>query len=366
MHRVWIVICLSVAAATIAVASLNSTEHEFEEELCNPRATRAAQQTFKMLAKYSQPESILSGQNIGQTGYDLDRSFRQCWTMLETDRGLPTPAVMSLDIGPDEVPFNVTPIANVLEEHIKRGGLVTISMHPRNPWTGGDYNDNFQGSFAELVTYGTPANRRWRAWLADTAYFLQALQRRGIPVLWRPLHEANGDWFWYCAGGDNAKISPTQFKRLWRDMVHSFQQDHGLNNLIWVYCANAQTGRSTLPLDQLYPGDEYVDVVGIDFYGEDIVDLNRFGCYDLARQTGKVIALTEFGAKPMNGKMDGNRWVQTIRNRFPGFSYFVFWHSWPKHLVALPHLDDAGSILNSGHVANRNELLAEAAKQDDE
>lgn len=57
---------------------------------------------------------------------------------------------------------------------------------------------------------------------------LQELQNQGVTVLWRPFHEFDGKWFWWCKGG------PEYFVRLWQLMYRHFTQDLGLNNLIWV------------------------------------------------------------------------------------------------------------------------------------
>src|SRR5699024_12023865 len=76
----------------------------------------------------------------------------------------------------------------------------------------------------------------------------------GVPVLWRPLHEFDGQWFWWGKGG------PKNFRRLWQLMYNRFTMHHGLNNLIWVlgYSGEIENG--------WYPGDEYVDISGADTY----------------------------------------------------------------------------------------------------
>ena len=80
---------------------------------------------------------------------------------------------------------------------------------------------------------------------------LQKLEDNGVTVLWRPLHEASGGWFWWGASGADA------YKWLWRLMYERMTDYHKLDNLIWVW--NAQG-------EDWYPGDEYCDIAATDIY----------------------------------------------------------------------------------------------------
>ena len=72
-----------------------------------------------------------------------------------------------------------------------------------------------------------------------------------MPVLFRPLHEASGGWFWW--GSDGAEA----YKKLWKAVYEKLTNEYRLDNLIWVY--NGQAA-------EWYPGDEYVDIIGEDIY----------------------------------------------------------------------------------------------------
>ena len=80
---------------------------------------------------------------------------------------------------------------------------------------------------------------------------LKELQDAGVSVLWHPLHEASGKWFWW--GGSGAEA----YKWLWKLMYKRMTNYHQLNNLIWVW--NAQDA-------EWYPGDEYCDIASLDIY----------------------------------------------------------------------------------------------------
>lgn len=117
---------------------------------------------------------------------------------------------------------------------------------------------------------------------------LKKFSDANIPVLWRPLHEADGKWFWWGAKG------PEACKSLWRLIFTRFTVKHNLHNLIWVYTPANPTR------DQWYPGDDVVDIVGLDCYPKTPDDLMVSKWQDLqARYSGKkLVALTEFGGVP--------------------------------------------------------------------
>ncbi len=133
---------------------------------------------------------------------------------------------------------------------------------------------------------------------------LKTLADAHVPLLWRPLHEAEGGWFWWGAKG------PEPFKQLWRLMYDRLTNVHHLHNLIWVDSSGGNPA--------WYPGDAYVDVIGIDSYPSDITDPLSATWDTLEKEDGgkKLLALTEFGGVPDIVKMRryGVRW-----------SYFVSW-----------------------------------------
>lgn len=111
---------------------------------------------------------------------------------------------------------------------------------------------------------------------------LLILQDAGVPVLWRPLHEASGGWFWWGASGPEAYIE------LYRLLYDKLTNEYGLNNLIWLW--NGQD-------KDWYPGDEYVDIIGEDLYpGEKVYSsqVNKF--IEAAEYTdGKMVVMSENG-----------------------------------------------------------------------
>ena len=160
-----------------------------------------------------------------------------------------------------------------------------------------------------LLDPGTETHARWMHELDQVAAGLQELQTNGVVVMWRPFHEMNGNWFWW-DGKD-----PETFKKLWRQMFDYFTKTKGLDNLLWVYAPNHGTKTAVY-----YPGDRYVDLVGLDAY-TDFVDTNHiFGYAEVARLP-KPFGFTEFGPHgPSNppGDYDYLRFLQGVQENFRG------------------------------------------------
>jgi len=165
--------------------------------------------------------------------------------------------------------------------------------------------------------------------IEEVAGYLKLLQDENIPVIWRPLHEAagnynlygpNGAWFWWGKGG----AEPC--KKLWKLLYDQLVNVHGLNNLIWVWTVDVTKGAEDQYLDW-YPGDEYVDIVGFDVY-EDNTDAKDRQYEALVNLTKgrKLVTVSECGNIPDPAKCmeSGNRW-----------SWFMVW----------PSADDKGNII---------------------
>ncbi len=145
-------------------------------------------------------------------------------------------------------------------------------------------------TFDVAAALADTASERYHLLLRDIdaiAMQLRKFQEADVPVLWRPLHEAAGGWFWWGAKG------PEPFKQLWQLLYHRLVQHHGLHHLIWVYTHEPGA------IDW-YPGDAYVDIVGRDVYANDPNALMRDAWSELQQLFGdrKLIALTESGTLP--------------------------------------------------------------------
>ena len=206
-------------------------------------------------------------------------------------------------------------IAYQLTEFMRNGGIVTLSPHypnplDENPWAGSSIKGDLghEDKWAELFTEGTEINTRFMGYLEQMGDFFEILQKNGAPVVFRNLLEMNGNWTWYCIGNTNAdgvekKLDPRYMKDLWILIYDYLVNERELNNLIWLYSPNVMQrggGASTGDVMDCYPGDEYVDIVGVDWYPGETEQNNPdelVACYeDLVDKTGKIFVLGEFSA----------------------------------------------------------------------
>jgi mannan endo-1,4-beta-mannosidase len=150
-----------------------------------------------------------------------------------------------------------------------------------------------------------------------SGYFKQ-LQDKGIAVVWRPLHEASGGWFWW------GTASPECYVQLYRLVFDRMVKTNKLTNLIWVWNINTDPkfGYDYSALNAAwYPGDEYVDIVAVDIY-DPLNDHNSAANYynkivsDVG--TSKMIALSENGAIPDIDSIAEDK------------AYWSYWMTWSQ------------------------------------
>lgn len=255
-------------------------------------------------------KKILSGQQEGWRGTN---ELGSELTYLKNTTG-ELPALLALDFSPctERAPRQDTQhqaVKSAIDWYNHRNGVVAFCWHWFAPL--GEkafYTKDTRFDLSKAVTEGTPENKALLRDLDVIAGELKLLRDAHVPVLWRPLHEVNGRWFWWGAQG------PEPYKKLWRLMFERFTVTHGLNNLIWVFSPGAETD-----LADWYPGDEYVDMIGQDHYPMDGNNGPAKDVFDeltvLGRGT-KMLAMSENGPIP-----DPDRLV----SEKAGWLFFTTW-----------------------------------------
>jgi mannan endo-1,4-beta-mannosidase len=205
----------------------------------------------------------------------------------------------------------------LVDEAIRRndeGFIITIMWHAVRPIDDEpvDFKSSIQGKLTdqqwqELVTPGSVINERWKSQVDVIAWFLKQLQYAGVPVLWRPYHEMNGDWFWW-----GKKEGENGYKKLYRMLYDRLVNFHGLRNLLWVFDAN-EAGGSVDAYEKYFPGRDVVDVLATDVYRSGFArsDYEQL----LALGGNKPIALGEVGAVPS---------LDTLAQQ-PRWCWFMVW-----------------------------------------
>ena len=179
----------------------------------------------------------------------------------------------------------------------------------------GDKETAFDAS--KVYVDGSSENMLAKRQLDQVCGYLKKMQDAGIPVIWRPFHEAAGNtptggdaWFWWGAMGADV------YKKLWQWTYNYMVTIKGLNNLIWVWTSQTND-------EAWYPGDEYVDIIGRDSYGAGKEQLKDE--YDLLSGTypQKMITLSECG-NTANASMAP---VSDFWNADARWSWFMTWYN---------------------------------------
>ncbi len=213
-------------------------------KLSNKDASREASALYNYIQDMY-GRKILSGQMVSGWGFDELKYIRDSTGKL--------PAIRGMDFIDSTQNENQVRYAR---EWWKKGGIPTIMWHWGAPGIGSGYPNSMKEiDIDKCFEPGTTEYQAFWKELKEKAALLKELEKAHIPVLWRPFHELNGNWFWW------GKKGPKQFKRLWITMYDYFVHKEKLNNLVWVLCYSGK------PDSAWYPGREYVDIAGADTYG---------------------------------------------------------------------------------------------------
>ncbi|MDQ0090300.1 mannan endo-1,4-beta-mannosidase [Paenibacillus anaericanus] len=211
-------------------------------------------------------------------------------------------------------------LSAAMKEAYDLGGIITLSTHPYNPVTGGDFKDtsNTEGANQSVVTRILPGgdkNSEFKQYLDRIASFANQLKDDNgklIPVLFRPFHEQNGGWFWWGA----STTTKSEYIELYRYTVEYLRDTKGVRNFLYVYSPNGTFNGNENEYLTTYPGDYYVDILGMDQYDNKenagsegflnglVKDLKMIS--KLADRKGKIATLSEYGYSAAGMKTTGN------------------------------------------------------------
>lgn len=185
---------------------------------------------------------------------------------------------------------------NSMHDHVMaahaRGGVNTVCWHAFNYVTGENFYDTTAAVPAIL-----PGGEKHDAFLQDldiiAEFFLGLRDEEGalVPVVFRPWHEHNGNWFWW---GTPHHCTAEEFAALWRFTVDYLREEKGVHNLLYAW---SPSSHHLTDYYLGYPGDDYVDIFGLDVYVPSLAPyvpmVKRL--VERAEERGKVPALTEAG-----------------------------------------------------------------------
>lgn len=336
--------CLKLTPNT----TINADAYTVTAPLSNPNADENTRRLYKFLCdiygKYS-----LTGQyaDDGRTSTEYSRIAKETGSHF---------AVLGMDMmgyssGSVEYGGSSNTIEFAYDWYNNGGGIVTLCWHWRspveyqvndeqNPWYSSFYKEASKLELDKIMN--GEDEKGYELLMQDIdniSYQLERLRDAGVPVLWRPLHEASGGWFWW---GD---CQPESYIKLWNAMYDKMTNEHNLTNLIWVW--NAQDV-------EWYPGDETVDIIATDIYAGKQVD----SCY-----SGSFAQLVDVPSVPKLVALSENGCVMDPDKVMQGNSRWLYWGTWSDPFTLSKGIlnDEYTSmeILNKAYNSDRTLTLEE-------
>ena len=294
-------------------------------EPVNPNATPEARALLKTLCAVS-GKGTLSGQ------HNFPNRRSQDYDRVNAITGK-YPAIWGSDFGftggNDGNSIEARPdIVAEAKKQYAAGSIIYLCWHMLRPtedepgipdvsWRGSVQATLTDAQWEELITSDTPLHRRWEKYMDTVAAFLKQLQDAHIPVLWRPMHENNGKFFWW--GG---RPGPAGTAQLYREVYSRMVNVHHLDNLVWVWNQNGPAPAGEFA--GFFPGQKYVDVVSYDNYRE-LSD--RYYYEIMALADGKPVALGEVGTPPS---------AEVLKAQ-PKWAFFMLWAGMVNDRIKPPY-----------------------------
>lgn len=313
---------------------------DIPKKLIDPAATKETKALYSNLHKLAEKHILFGHQHATEYGHgwsgEADRSDVKSVTGSH-------PAVIGVDFsGLSGRPDNLVEAAkeslrkNIVETY-DRGGITTVAWHFSNPASGGGFywQDTVSAPAVKLIIPGGSHHEKYKEILSALASLAKSVKGKDgslAPMIFRPYHEFDGDWFWW--GRSHCTID--EFKALWKFTVSYLRDSMQVHNFIYAFSPDNRFLTEETFLER-YPGDEWVDMVGMDNYG----DFGRDGKYNLeagikklkivsgyARKKGKLAAFTETGLESIPNE---TWWTETLLKALKTeglrLSYVLVWRN---------------------------------------
>lgn len=303
-------------------------------------ATKETKALYQYLAKISKTNILFGHQYATEYGHgwvgDENRSDVKSVTGSH-------PAVIGVDFSglsgrpKEEIDKNFKALQKNITDTYNRGGITTVAWHFSNPASKGGFYwvDTVSVKAISLIKPNGSHHEQYKQILkkvADLAHSVKRKDGKLAPMLFRPYHEFDGDWFWW----GKSHCSKEDFTEVWRFTVSYLRDTLGVHNFIYVFSPDNRFNSETEYLYR-YPGNDWVDMVGTDNYG----DFGRDGKYNLVAGAKKLKIVSNFAIK--NKKLaaftetglesipNSNWWtdvlLKTLKDNDLRLSYVLVWRN---------------------------------------
>ena len=308
--------------------------------LIDGKATKETRALFRNLKKLSKTNILFGHQHATEYGHgwsgDEDRSDVKSVTGSH-------PAIIGVDFSglsgrsSVNIESSMQSLHKSIVETYNRGGVITISWHFNNPVSNTDFywKDSVSSPAVRYIIPGGSHHNKYKEILTTIARLALSCKGRDstpAPMIFRPYHEFDGDWFWW----GSSHCTKEEFITLWRFTVSYLRDSLNVHNFIYAFSPDNKFNSETEYLER-YPGDEWVDMVGVDNYG----DFGRDGKYNLeaglrklkivseyAKKKGKLAAFTETGLESIpNGTWWTETLLKTLKSEGLQLAYVLVWRN---------------------------------------
>jgi mannan endo-1,4-beta-mannosidase len=348
------IILLSLAAGLWLAGILPGAAQprKLRKALVDRKATAETVALFHNLRKLSESHILFGHQHATEYGHGWQGEAGRSDVKSVTGSH---PAVVGFDLSglsgrpAEAIERNKALLRGQIADTYDRGGVVTVAWHftnPVTPQTGFYWKDSLSAPAVKHLIPGGSHHEQYKEILrtvGDLANSLKGNDGKTVPVIFRPYHEFDGGWFWW----GKPHCTRQEFIALWRFTVAYLRDDLQVHNFLYAFSPDCLFDTEAGFLDR-YPGDEWVDMVGMDNYA----DFGRNDRYnveagirklkivsDYARKAGKLAAFTETGLESIPNQ---TWWTGTLLKALQTDSlqlaYVLVWRTTPaaRHTSTLP------------------------------
>ncbi|MBP5260502.1 MAG: hypothetical protein J6Z43_00060 [Clostridiales bacterium] len=314
------------------------------------------------LRAYTDAGKIMLGhQNAGHIGISIskrdgtDSDIKQLTGRMPAVVGIDTLSFLGYE-------GKMADLIKIVKNLHRQGCIITLSSHMPNLVLGGpdtyyDYSPNdVTDDCGHRIMPGGDLNGKFTRFLDMIVKFAgECIDLSGdpIPMIFRPFHECNGDWFWW----GRPHLTDEEYIELYRYTV-TYLEDAGVKSFAYCYSPNGPV-RTQRDYMTRYPGDEYIDIIGLDFYHDrPAINEGFFADLDkslsiickIAKSHHVIPALTEIGMRTLDSGVDyyeglapsGNpsNWFTDISSVLFShkIAYILFWSNFSKMQYWIPYV----------------------------
>lgn len=286
----------------------------------DPNATKETVTLFKNLKEISKNHTLFAHQHATEYGHGWfgDENRSDVKSVCGSH-----PAMIGVDLsgfsgGSEEnIEKSIANVRKSVIETYNRGGVTTVAWHFNNPVSAGGFywKDSVSLPAVKYIIPGGQAHEKYKEILkriGDWAKSLKGADGTLAPVIFRPFHEFDGGWFWWGA----PHCTKEEFVSLWKFTVSYLRDSLEVHNFLYAFSPDNRFNSEEKYLER-FPGDEWVDMVGMDNYGDmgrDRYDLETASrklkiVSDYAIKKGKLAAFTETGLESIPNT---TWWTETL------------------------------------------------------